>query len=274
MANQKNNNQLFLYIILGTALLGLVVGGLLLIIQSNKIYNQSYDITSKVLDPSYNKTITIPTPSYASIKEGYGQALSFFTLALGALFLIILMPRLQNFNIGPTGINVTLKDIQQNLANVVKQQNSMQASSVGEGSIKPLHAMVQVERQNANEDKQKIEQIFIDTQKGKWGGKSKSNGKFIQAVIHDSEFAGFFKVILTVKTTNGEPLKGIVKFHLHESFINPNPVITPVNGEATLTLRKVDCAFTVGAETEDGTELELDLTTIREAPKEFKDCKA
>ena len=278
MDNNKRGDQnpnkvnVLLYIFITIAFVGLVVLGIMVLTSSYSMYEQSKTRTAEI----FNKAPTYQgTPNYTVIQGGYSQALFYFTLALGVLILGLLLPRIQNVSISPTGgITLTLRDIQQNITNIVKQQNSAQASSVGEGSIKPLRAMMQAEREDANEDKQKVKEVFIDTQKGKWGGKNDVDGRFIQAVIQNSEFERFYKVILTVKTTNGEPLRGVVKFHLHESFINPNPVITPLDGEATLTLRKVDCAFTVGAETDDGTELELDLATVKDAPKAFKECKA
>lgn len=64
----------------------------------------------------------------------------------------------------------------------------------------------------------------------------------------------------------------MVKFHLHHTFSNPDPVISVQDGEAVLKLTKVYGAFTVGAEADDGnTFLELDLAELSDAPKEFEE---
>ena len=83
----------------------------------------------------------------------------------------------------------------------------------------------------------------------------------------------FYKVTLTVESTNREiPLKGLVKFHLHNTFLNPDPVIAVQDGKAVLKLTKVYGAFTVGAEADDSdTKLELDLSEDESFPKEFRD---
>ena len=78
---------------------------------------------------------------------------------------------------------------------------------------------------------------------------------------------------MTVEGTNKDlPLKGLVKFHLHNTFLNPDPIIAVQDGKAVLKLSKVYGAFTVGAEADDGqTLLELDLADDESLPEEFRE---
>ena len=64
--------------------------------------------------------------------------------------------------------------------------------------------------------------------------------------------------IRVFSTQENEPLKGKVRFHLHPSYSNPNPAINAENGVALLKLVSYG-SFTLGAETEDGAKLKLDL---------------
>lgn len=112
-----------------------------------------------------------------------------------------------------------------------------------------------------------------DPQKSKWGGKSESNERKITAKIEPSENPALYKVTLEVCSTNpANPLTGFVKFHLHPTFNNDNPIIAVTDGIARLVLNKVYGAFTAGAEADEGnTRLEIDLAELSGAPQEFRD---
>ena len=63
-----------------------------------------------------------------------------------------------------------------------------------------------------------------------------------------------------------------MKFHLHDTFLNPDPVINVEKGMAVLKLSAVWGAFTAGAELDNGkTQLELDLAELSTAPKKFRE---
>ncbi|MBB3837646.1 uncharacterized protein YneF (UPF0154 family) [Runella defluvii] len=100
-----------------------------------------------------------------------------------------------------------------------------------------------------------------DPQKGQWGGLNERNGRRLSAIVKSSEGKeGLFDVFLKVESIDANlPLTGAVKFHLHPTFFNSNPIIFVQDGKAELKLVAWG-AFTVGAETENGnTQLELDL---------------
>jgi hypothetical protein len=109
-----------------------------------------------------------------------------------------------------------------------------------------------------------------DPQRGRWGGRNQRDGRKLSATVR-AVSRSWYAINLTVTSTTREPLTGKVKFHLHSTF-DPNVETVPVvDGQATLTLHAYG-AFTVGAETDGGrTRLELDLSTLSQAPKAFRE---
>ena len=271
-----SKNQLFFSILIIIAVICLVYLGVRLIDQSNTIYDQSYELTKKVMDSSYTKTIAIPTPNYASVKEGYSQAFSFFMLGLGALFLILLLPRLQNFSVSPTGINITLDKLQSDVENLKMQNNSVQQTLVDTGGSKNISAgkMQEIKAQVLESKTSKtIMTDSDDPQKGRWGKQPEAHGRRLSATVTSAALPSLYTVNLVVESTDvNYPLTGFVTFHLHPTFKNQDPIIAVKNGRAELTLNWVYGAFTVGAEADDGkTKLELDLAQLPGIPDEFRD---
>lgn len=85
-----------------------------------------------------------------------------------------------------------------------------------------------------------IKEYPNDLQKGKWGGLAIRNNRKLSAEVVPSSLLFFYKVTLIVENTDDKyPLKGLVKFHLHDSFLNPDPVIAVQGGKAVLKLTKV-----------------------------------
>jgi hypothetical protein len=209
------------------------------------------------------------------VKDGYGQALMYFGFAIAVLLVIALLPRIQSLSLSPTGgINVTLKDLKDNVDTLVKQTNTIQSSSVGEGGGKKTKATTRGFTNETAEPTRSAgnESHPDDPQKGKWGGLAERNDKILKAKVEPSAVKGLYEVTLTVESTNPKsPLKGFVKFHLHNTFRNPDPVIAVQNDKAVLKLTRVYGAFTVGAEADDGqTWLEKDLAEMNEAPGDFR----
>ena len=254
--------------------LSLIVAGIRLISESETMYQQSYTLTEKVLTATANKSNVGQLPNYSGIKDGYSQALSFFMLAMGAVIVMLLLPRLQTFSISPTGgINVSLQNLQQNVSNLMQQTNSLQGTSTGIGGIKAAN-ITSGQKNLLIEDIQSTSAPSDpnDPQKGKWGGNSTNNERRISAEVKTTTNPSLFHVSIIVESTNVDnPLNGIVNFHLHPTFSNPHPVISVRNGKAVLDLRKVYGAFTVGADLDNGkTFLELNLAKLPDAPEEFK----
>ena len=251
-------NSLIIYPVLILLSLGFGITGYRLIIISNDQYLKSIEYTNIVLkDPLLLGKVNF-TPNYSVIKDGFSEALLYFTLALGVIILMALLPRLQNINIVSTGISLALNSLPGKLDDIAKQTNAIQANSVGDGGIKTKRFIENPPNQLSNT-------FPNDPQKGKWGGLSEVNERVLKAQVQHSSLSGLFTVKITVESTNSKnQLRGIVKFHLHNSFINPNPIITVINGTASLNLNKVYGAFTVGAEVDDGnTLLELDLSELK-----------
>jgi hypothetical protein len=109
-----------------------------------------------------------------------------------------------------------------------------------------------------------------DPQKGRWGEKSRRNGRELRATVTAlPESADLFRVRLEVVPVNDVPITGTVVFHLHPTFSRMDPVVMAERGRATLTLAAWG-AFTVGAEVDGGTtQLELDLSTLSGVPEVF-----
>jgi hypothetical protein len=115
-------------------------------------------------------------------------------------------------------------------------------------------------------------QSHDDPQKGRWGGRAEANGRLLTArVTPHLESSELFHVQLEVRTTSPEmTLSGIVRFHLHPTFKQSVREVKVRNGVASLKLIAWG-AFTVGVEADEGkTQLELDLSTVEDAPEEFR----
>lgn len=110
-----------------------------------------------------------------------------------------------------------------------------------------------------------------DPNKGCYGGVPSANGKVLRATVRTTKGDDdWFEVRLEVAAEPGNPaLEGTVRFHLHPTFTVPEIAREAVAGVARLKLTAWG-AFTVGAETSDGTKLELDLAELPSAPMAFR----
>ena len=111
-----------------------------------------------------------------------------------------------------------------------------------------------------------------DQQRGRFGGKAKSNGLHLSAKFEDVGSQKFVRVILKVASETAEPLAREVRFYLHETFDPDEVVVSPRNGVASLDLLAYG-GFTVGAWISAPVEtfLELDLSKVRGAPRIIRD---
>src|SRR6185295_1793948 len=121
MASQKNNIWLIIVVLLVVTALGYL--GLRLIIKSNDLFSYSVQLTGKTLNAPLEKQLQALQPNYSAVRDGYAQAFSFFMLAVGLLLFVTLLPRLQNFSIGPAGVNVSLSALQQKVDTLITQNN-------------------------------------------------------------------------------------------------------------------------------------------------------
>ncbi|MCW3106749.1 MAG: hypothetical protein JWQ09_1255 [Segetibacter sp.] len=233
---EKRDNTLITVIISILIFIALLVAGLSLLLKTSTVYDAA---------EKGNATAT-----YTIIQQGYSTALSYFTLAVGALLLGILLPRLQGLTL-PGGIGVTFK---QSLNNVMQQQNAIQAALAGAGGQKSV----------SFKSKQNIkERIRTDDQASKgWSGKTEEKGRRLTAVVERSNLEpSFYKAELSLESSElAKPLKGLVNFQLTPNFTNSSLLIAVHDGRATLNLPKVEGAFQVIAIADDGaTQLELDF---------------
>jgi hypothetical protein len=110
-----------------------------------------------------------------------------------------------------------------------------------------------------------------DLQKGRWGGRAFVNNRILEAQYDGglASVAGLYTFTLAVRSLDAEkPLSGEVAFFLHDTFANPIRYVRSENNKASVKLTAWE-AFVVGARLEDGTELELDLNTVKGFPPGF-----
>jgi hypothetical protein len=113
-----------------------------------------------------------------------------------------------------------------------------------------------------------------DLQKRRWGG-NHSSGDYVLEASYDQALQNklynikAYGVILKVRSMNEDnPVKGPVAFFLHDSF--PSEIVY-AEAQNNIAIYKVIAteAFVVGARTEDGKELELDLNEVKSFPEGF-----
>jgi hypothetical protein len=110
-----------------------------------------------------------------------------------------------------------------------------------------------------------------DPQRGRWGGQASRNNRTLWAKIEPvTGSTEYFHVHMQVESTSeSDPLRGRVIFHLHPTFRKSVVEQTVRNGIAAID-RVAYGAFTVGAET-DNAPLELDLADVPGSPTEFRE---
>ena len=103
-----------------------------------------------------------------------------------------------------------------------------------------------------------------DPLKKSWAGVQGpvSNKRQLSAEVKEIPGSIFYKLKLTVQSTDPtDPLTGYVKFYLHPTFVNSEPIVPVVNGMATLHLISYG-SFTFGVETDNGQrKVKMDLAT-------------
>lgn len=130
-----------------------------------------------------------------------------------------------------------------------------------------------------NEFKTTIEKIYAnkglpnevdDLQKGRWGGSTNAGGFVFEAIFNeDNKMIGLISVILRVRNIDsGRDWNGFVAFFLHDTFTKPIVYSFAKDGIAEYKIVAYE-AFVVGARTDTGVELELDLNKVPGFPESF-----
>ncbi|HEX2535163.1 MAG TPA: peptidoglycan-binding domain-containing protein [Chitinophagaceae bacterium] len=123
------------------------------------------------------------------------------------------------------------------------------------------------DRVRALYDKQPV-QVPDDKQKGRWGGQPAANGKTLSATVRKGLIPGLYTVHLKVEGGDRLVPGPELAFFLHPSFIREIRFVPVVDGAAELKITAYE-SFTVGAYTDDGTVLELDLNEVEGFPEGF-----
>jgi hypothetical protein len=109
-----------------------------------------------------------------------------------------------------------------------------------------------------------------DIQKGRWGGNAQVGDKILEVKYEPGyPVTGLYRLKLLVRSLDpAKPLTGNVAFFLHDTF--PREIVYSEAQNNTAEIRIIAWqAFVAGARLEDGTELELDLNTIKGFPDGF-----
>jgi hypothetical protein len=120
-------------------------------------------------------------------------------------------------------------------------------------------------------DALRMPSVEDDPNAGRFGGEPSANGRILRGTVKASaETIGQFDVDLAVEAVvSDRPLRGTVAFFLHPTF-NRHVVEVPVKDGVASIMVTAYGAFTVGALADTGqTCLELNLATLRSAPREF-----
>ena len=111
-----------------------------------------------------------------------------------------------------------------------------------------------------------------DPQRGRFGGKSEVNGLVLSASFEELGSKNLVRAFIRVAPKDDQPLTREVHFYLHDTFKPDEVVVAPFEGVASLDLLAYG-GFTVGAWIPErkGTLLELDLSTVKGAPRIIRD---
>ena len=247
MSDSTNNIVTVVAIIVAVAIaIPLVVGGIEVINNSQDIYNASVEYNNHV-DTTKHPGQTAMAPAYTAVKEGYAQALLYFTLAVGVLLMGFFFPRLQNITFG--GIGLTLRDIPVKMDNLARQVNALHAASTGEGG---QHMETMVLKQTLPG--------LSNVKTAGWTKDAEAGHHKMHVAVSKSALDGYYEVKATVSSMDSRhfPLTGLVTFHLDKNFSNPDPMIAVLDGKAVLELDKVVGPFMLVAEA-GGARMAIDL---------------
>ncbi len=218
---------------------------------------------------------TNPQDCPECFKDRMNLAYSYFMLSVGIFALAFFLPRVQSFTFKDMSVTVAEaveKKVAQAKNELAEVVNTNVEETVGSGGKSSLNRTGQIHIKGKARIA-KLDLVEDDPQKNQWGGLSENRKRHLKAQVIEIAGTKLFNVYLTVESTNpNNPLSGKVKFHLHNTFTNQDPVVVVQNGIASLSLVAWG-AFTVGAEADFGeTILELDLASDEvKAPKLFKE---
>lgn len=197
------------------------------------------------------------------VAAAYSTSLIYF-LAGGVIsILLILLPRIQSISGG--GLTIALNALQEEVKEVkatVNEQQKDSAKQLPKDKSALFDPTADFPSTLSHSERHLLEaSASNDPQKGQWGGLSERNGRRLSATVKPTASReDLYDVVLKVESIiENLSLTGAVKFHLHPTFFNSNPIIFVQDGKTELKLVAWG-AFTVGAETDnENTQLELDL---------------
>lgn len=109
-----------------------------------------------------------------------------------------------------------------------------------------------------------------DPLKGTANGLAELDGIAISATVDETNEEDWFEIAVTVTASAAVALGKEVTFHVHPTFPQDQYKVAVAKGKAVWKGHAVG-AFTIVAETETGTKVELDLAELESAPKRFRE---
>jgi hypothetical protein len=173
-------------------------------------------------------------------------------LALG--FLLIVLPYLPPLKLGWGGLVLEIQELKNKMATM--EQHTAGDSATLAAVQNRTAAMISPASLHANET------LTGDVPIGTYGKSASENGRKLEAFITRLGSSELAKVKLVVSREPGyPPLKGIVTFHLHQTFAPRDHPAVPVNASGCAELEVTSYgAFIAGASADQGaTKLEIDL---------------
>ncbi|MCG2612725.1 hypothetical protein LZZ85_00475 [Terrimonas sp. NA20] len=113
--------------------------------------------------------------------------------------------------------------------------------------------------------------VADDLQKNRWGNKSEANGKKLAVELNPTNLTGLYNLRISIgQSSENSPLPtGEAAIFIHNTFDKQILIERFIDGVANFNLNGVYETFTLGAYTEDGTRLELDLNEQKGFPTDF-----
>ncbi len=228
--------------------------------------------SGKVIRPVHTRgwRIEIPRLNEQELKDAINSALQYTGIAFeDNLITMLIRNALQSFRPLPL-LSLTLtRLVEKFFAEKMPITVRDYAAMGGLATLNELEGQYSFEGLVEENYRQQQVMYADDLQKGRWGGKADRNRKVLRAIITLSNIHNLYNLRAVITSTaKGYTLQGKVAFFVSGDFDNEIEYASSVNGEASIE-KKILQPFTIGAYAEDGTLLELDLSSVEPFNKKF-----
>lgn len=205
----------------------------------------------------------------AAIDSG---AVTLLIVGLSALIVVEVLPTLKDMTFGKDGVALSFRELGEKVTNDTSDlaRRVAELERIVAALPQPAPPAGPPVIHEEPKDLRRRGKFYDDPRKGRFGGKSESEGFTLSAVFPGKPRRDWAEVILTVEAKAGTTAD-CAEFFLHDSF-DPDEVVVPfVQGKAELRITTWG-GFTVGVWIcGEGISLELDLALLPDAPKVIKE---